>query len=494
MFVKIRLIFFVLLLVAVITGLFWISNGLSGVFGNKEEAVNLPDEDTASPWLEVINPSVFEIKDNGDKKELFTGDELSAGIIIRVEKGGLANIYFPDGSLARVDGDTEFSFDESSFNKNSGKLVVRINLIMGRVWSKIISLATTDSVWEVKTSTAVATVRGTAFGMEYADNKSTVIGSENKVEVSAIDPETKKALKQAAVIIEAGKAVEIGKELAGQVASHIARIEAQKQSGAAATSASVAIQAGEKILEVRDASVKIKQEWIKKAMEEDKRINEIVKEVKETRTEMKDVRNEIKKVIRDEVKERVKEQKEIMREKSAEIKNGLPTGKTISNELIGRYQNYKENPTTDNLRDLMMWLKGNLPEKLPPEIMNNVPREILEQLRSFIPKDAQPAADSFLNDPNMQTQLREKWEVISNETQLRADQIIKDIDSGVVPNTAVPPQRLPPPPSMPLSPEILKTYFESVKMAPVGIEPVITEPLKTDTTINSIFMDTKTIQ
>jgi len=498
MFVKIRLIFFILLLVAVIAGLFWISGGLRNIFGNKEETVNLPDEDTVKPWLEVINPSVFEIKDNGDKKELFTGDELSAGITIRVETGGAANIYFPDGSLARVDGDTEFSFDESSFNKNSGKLIVRINLVMGRVWSKIISLATPDSVWEVKTSTAVATVRGTAFGMEYADNKSTIIGSENKVEVSAIDPETKKAVKQAAVIVEAGKSVEIGKELAGQVASQIAMIEARKQSGAAMPAAAVAIQAKDKMIEVRDASVKMKQEWIKKAMEEDKRINEIMKEVKETKTEMKEVRNEIKKVIRDEVKARIMEQKEAIRERGAEIKNGLPMGKIISNELIGRYQNYKENPTEDNLRDLMMWVKENLPEKLPPEIMNNVPKEILEELRSFIPKDVQSAADSFLNDPNLQTQLREKWEVISNETQMRADQIIKDIDSGVAPNTTIPPEMLKPgmmiPPEMMkpgvmippemlkpgamIPPEIMKIYTEQIK-----VEPVISEPVKTDTTI-----------
>ena len=101
--------------------------------------------------------------------------------------------------------------EESSFNANSGKLIVRINLVLGRAWSKIISLATPDSVWEVRTSTAVATVRGTAFGMEYADGKSTVIGSENKVAVNAVDPETKKALKQEEVLIEAGKFVEIKK-------------------------------------------------------------------------------------------------------------------------------------------------------------------------------------------------------------------------------------------------------------------------------------------
>lgn len=466
MLIKIRLIFFILLLVAVVGGLFWISNRAGNIFGDKE--VNLPDEDTASPWLEVINPSVFEIKKNGDKEELFTGDELSAGMVIRVEKGGSANIYFPDGSLARVDGDTEFSFDESSFNKNSGKLVVRINLIMGRVWSKIISLATPDSVWEVKTSTAVATVRGTAFGMEYIDNKSTVVGSENKVEVSAIDPGTKKAMKQAAVIVEAGKAVEIGKELAGQVATHIARIEAQKQSGVAATAVSVATQSAEKIIEVRDASAKMKQEWIKKAMEEDKRINEIVKEVKETKTEIKEVRNEIKKVIRDEVKERILEQKEIIREKSAEIKNGLPAqaglpiDKVISKDLMGKYQEYKENPTVDNLRTLMTEVKETLPGKLPPEIMNNLPKEIPEQLKPLIPMDAQPVIDSFLKDPNMQNQIQEKWEIISNETQMRADQIIKDINySNVAPGTVIPNEYTKPEAFIPT--ETIKSYLEPVK-------------------------------
>jgi hypothetical protein len=55
-------------------------------------------------------------------------------------------------------------------------------------------LATTDSYWEVESSNAVASVRGTAFGMEYADEETEITGSENTVEVEARDPLTGESL------------------------------------------------------------------------------------------------------------------------------------------------------------------------------------------------------------------------------------------------------------------------------------------------------------
>ena len=426
MFVKIRLILLILFLAAMVAGIFWISKEFQIVFDNNE-TVDLPSEDSTKPWIEVVSPKVFELdkKSGLVKKEFFTGDELSAGMVIKVDGSGFASIYFPDGSVARIDGGTEFILEESSFNADSGKMVVKINLLLGRVWSKIISLATPDSVWEVKTFTAVATVRGTAFGMEYADGKSTVVGSENKVAVSAVDPKTGKTLKQEEILVEAGKSVEIKKELAEQVASHIARIEAQKQGGVAAIAAPAAIS--QKFIAVKTAPKEILEKaWVRKSMEADAKINEQVKELKEKKAEIKEVRSEIKKTIREEVKERILEQKEAIREKKEEAKAdsaGSPwadsgINKIISNDLIGKYRGYKENPT-----------KENLPEKLPQEIINGLPKEIPERLKSFIPPDVQPKVDLFLKSPDLQNQLQEKWEMIQGQTKISAESIIKDIDA-----------------------------------------------------------------
>jgi hypothetical protein len=65
-----------------------------------------------------------------------------------------------------------------------------MTLAAGKVWSKVLELLTPDSVWEVKTGNVVATIRGTAFGVSYFNGQSHIIVSEDKVETSAIDPET----------------------------------------------------------------------------------------------------------------------------------------------------------------------------------------------------------------------------------------------------------------------------------------------------------------
>ena len=59
--------------------------------------------------------------------------------------------------------------EAGDFEEKTNKLNVRLNLLWGRVWSKVITVLTPESAWEVKTTSAVAVVRGTAFGVEYIE-------------------------------------------------------------------------------------------------------------------------------------------------------------------------------------------------------------------------------------------------------------------------------------------------------------------------------------
>lgn len=144
------------------------------------------------PWIEVTAPRVFEIdlKSREVLRELKTGDEVAPGKEVRTDVAGLANIYFPDGSMIRLDSDTEVVIAEAAFDPESATLVVRITLEAGRVWSKIFELATPDSLWEVKTSNAVATVRGTAFDVLHQKGVTQILGSENTVSVYVRDNTT----------------------------------------------------------------------------------------------------------------------------------------------------------------------------------------------------------------------------------------------------------------------------------------------------------------
>jgi len=168
----------------------------------------------ANPWIEVAVPTARELeRDTGQElRELQTGDEFSGVAQVATDKGAFANIYLPDGSVIRLDGKTSFVLTEGSFDPKSGDTTVRIKLAEGRVWSKIFELATPESLWEVETSNTVATVRGSAFGIEYVRGTTRIIGSENEVVVRVIDPETREVIPDARVVIAADKFIEITDE------------------------------------------------------------------------------------------------------------------------------------------------------------------------------------------------------------------------------------------------------------------------------------------
>jgi FecR protein len=149
----------------------------------------------SKPWVQISKGSLFLIvpatSTTGTVQiALKTGDELNEGDQIETDKTGLANIYFPDGSVARLDTETRITITSALYVPNSKTLVVRLKLSAGSIWSKIMKLATPESVWEVNSTNAVAAVRGSAFGMSVRGGKIRVIGSEHKIIVDLFDAKT----------------------------------------------------------------------------------------------------------------------------------------------------------------------------------------------------------------------------------------------------------------------------------------------------------------
>lgn len=185
-------------------------------FPKKDEAslaLLIPSEENAGrPWIEILTPTVSARREGKTPYPLASGDELDSDMMIAADRTGNANIHFQDGSIARIDHDTEFALEAGTYAKSDRTLVVTMTLTSGRIWSRIMELATPASLWEVKTANAVAVVRGTAFGVEYENGKSRVIGVENEVTVIPLDPKTKKRVETAAVIVRPDTFVEITKE------------------------------------------------------------------------------------------------------------------------------------------------------------------------------------------------------------------------------------------------------------------------------------------
>lgn len=160
-------------------------------------------------WVEVTSDPVY-VDTAGEKSPLKSGDSVGVGATIETGPTGVAIIHFPDSSLARVDVNTTLTLSAISFNTDNNSLIVGIGLSIGRVWSKVIGLATPESSWEVRTSNTVATVRGTAFGVGYKkDGTSWVLGSQHTVAVAPLDPKTKQKIAHAEILLDENKLIQL---------------------------------------------------------------------------------------------------------------------------------------------------------------------------------------------------------------------------------------------------------------------------------------------
>ena len=266
---KLKLVLIILIAVAVIgvAGFMILTNWTRGKEGVDKALA-------AKSWIEVLKPAAFELKKDNDSKarEFKSGDELDRETVIKTSVNGFANIYIPDGSIIRIDSETKITLEKENFNPQTGKLTIKIALSTGRVWSKIFELATPDSLWEVKTTNTVATVRGTAFGVEQTQGKTLIVGSENKVVVSIIDPQSGKIIEGTEVVILPGKFVEIKDE-------DIINIKKDPK-----TFGTMVKDAPKELLE---------QEWIKRARNADVEHNKTIEQLKKKGSTTQEIRERI---------------------------------------------------------------------------------------------------------------------------------------------------------------------------------------------------------
>lgn len=181
------------------------------------------------PWVEVIAASVTQTA-SGTVSVLKTGDELEEGATVKTDAKGKANIYFPNGSVARLDTSSSIVLQEVRLSGSAWS--VRLMLLGGRVWSKIGSVANVSTSWEVKTTNAVAVVRGTAFGMEYKNGVSRVLGAEHTVKVSPLDPKTGDKLADKEVEVTETKFVEIRDDKLEAIKENKIKLQAQDETKA----------------------------------------------------------------------------------------------------------------------------------------------------------------------------------------------------------------------------------------------------------------------
>jgi len=144
------------------------------------------------------------------------GQTLGVGDRVRTLEKSSASIIFYDTSVMRLDESTEITISELALNsENYLEQNIGVELMAGRAWSRILNLLDLDSTYEVKTSSVVATVRGTAFTLGVDDRGETELDvTENQVDLTmyGVASATGEIIKDKPrrIKLEAGRFVKLG--------------------------------------------------------------------------------------------------------------------------------------------------------------------------------------------------------------------------------------------------------------------------------------------
>ncbi|MCB9654996.1 MAG: FecR domain-containing protein [Deltaproteobacteria bacterium] len=106
-------------------------------------------------------------------KALSQGMRLTAGQVVRTQAGGRLELKLADGSRIRLGAETMVAVDRIRVRKTSR--AVRLDLWLGRLWAKVAHGWGDGRSFEVRTTNAVAGVRGTSFAVLAKQDLSAVI-------------------------------------------------------------------------------------------------------------------------------------------------------------------------------------------------------------------------------------------------------------------------------------------------------------------------------
>jgi len=103
------------------------------------------------------------------------GSKLKRGQEVRVGANSRMEIRFPDGTIMRLSEKSRLIMDEVLYDRNTENKNVKVSLAIGKLWANVKKLTTPDSKVEVRTSNAVAGVRGTVYRVNVEEDKSALI-------------------------------------------------------------------------------------------------------------------------------------------------------------------------------------------------------------------------------------------------------------------------------------------------------------------------------
>jgi hypothetical protein len=103
------------------------------------------------------------------------GDRIKEDQEVRVAEKSRIEMRFPDGTVMRLSEKSRLKMSELTFNKQTESKNVKVDLEGGKLWANVKKLTTPDSSVAVRTSNAVAGVRGTVYQVNVDEDKSALV-------------------------------------------------------------------------------------------------------------------------------------------------------------------------------------------------------------------------------------------------------------------------------------------------------------------------------
>lgn len=180
-------------------------------FGTKtkpsENIISVPAVETPVT-VTPLEPTVSVTKaTSATFSEITEATKTNVGSKIKTGSEGRALIESSSAHQTLVDYNTEITISDDSKNEKKTKIA----LSSGAVWARLAKVFDSGEYYEVKTGNAVATVRGTSFGVWYKDGVTTVSVTEGSIYLSAIDRETGSIIPNNEVIVKAGEKATVDK-------------------------------------------------------------------------------------------------------------------------------------------------------------------------------------------------------------------------------------------------------------------------------------------
>ena len=135
----------------------------------------------ASTTLTVISGIVTVRHGNGDFGPVDDGSVLGPTDTVRTGADARAVLTYFEGSTVEIEPNSELTIDQAHANPN-GSTIILMTQTVGQTWHVVTHLVNSDSRYEVHTTAATASVRGTAFqvGVE-PDGTTTEVTTEGAV-------------------------------------------------------------------------------------------------------------------------------------------------------------------------------------------------------------------------------------------------------------------------------------------------------------------------